>query len=113
MSTGVTRNSISSSVSSVSGRINSLVRIVRQSFGRFRLCYENGLRTNPKLEGRVSVKFVIGRTGDVTSTADGGSDMPDKGVVACVMRAIGNLTFPQPEGGIVTVVLPIVFAPAS
>ena len=99
----------------VNGRLPPEVvsRIVRQSFGRFRLCYENGLRTNPKLEGRVSVKFVIGRTGDVTSTADGGSDMPDKGVVACVMRAIGNLTFPQPEGGIVTVVLPIVFAPAS
>lgn len=99
----------------VNGRLPPEVvsRIVRQSFGRFRLCYENGLRTNPKLEGRVSVKFVIGRTGDVTSTADGGSDMPDKGVVACVMRAVGNLTFPQPEGGIVTVVLPIVFAPAS
>ena len=34
-------------------------RIVRQSFGRFRLCYEDVLKTNPKASGRVTIKFVI------------------------------------------------------
>ena len=40
---------------SVSGRLPPEViqRIVRQNFGRFRLCYENGLRNNPNLQGRV------------------------------------------------------------
>jgi len=99
----------------VNGRLPPEVvqRIVRQNFGRFRLCYENGLRNNPNLQGRVAVKFVIGRSGEVTTAQDGGSDLPDQGVVSCIVRGVGNLSFPQPEGGIVTVVYPIVFSPGE
>jgi hypothetical protein len=99
---------------SVSGRLPPEViqRIVRQNFGRFRLCYENGLRNNPNLQGRVSVRFVIGRDGRV-SNVGGGGDLPDGGVVSCVTRAFYGLSFPQPEGGIVTVAYPIVFTPGS
>ena len=99
----------------VNGRLppETIQRIVRQNFGRFRLCYENGTRANPNLEGRVSTKFVIDRAGAVQLTADGGSDLPDQGVVQCVVRAFGDLSFPQPEGGMVTVVYPIVFTPGQ
>jgi pSer/pThr/pTyr-binding forkhead associated (FHA) protein len=99
----------------VNGRLPAEViqRIVRQNFGRFRLCYENGLRTNPNLSGRVSVKFVIDRSGSVSTASDGGSEIPDQGVVSCVVRGFGNLSFPQPEGGIVTVVYPIIFNPGE
>jgi hypothetical protein len=40
---------------SVSGRLPPEViqRIVRQNYGRLRLCYEAGLRSNPSLQGRV------------------------------------------------------------
>ena len=97
----------------VNGRLPPEViqRIVRQNFGRFRLCYEAGLRTNPTLSGRVSVKFVIDRSGAVSTAQDGGSELPDQGVISCVVRGFGNLSFPQPEGGIVTVVYPIIFKP--
>jgi hypothetical protein len=88
-----------------------ITRIVRQNFGRFRLCYESGLRGNPSLAGGVSTKFVIDRSGAVVSAADHGSDLPSAAVVSCVARGFGNLSFPQPEAGIVTVVYPIVFAP--
>ncbi len=100
---------------SVNGRLPPEViqRIVRQNFGRFRLCYENGLKNNPNLQGRVTVKFVIDRSGAVGMTADGGSDLPDQGVVQCVVRGFGNLSFPQPEGGMVTVVYPIMFNPGD
>jgi hypothetical protein len=100
---------------SVSGRLPPEViqRIVRQNFGRFRLCYENGLRNNPNLQGRVAVRFVIGRDGAVSQVGNGGSDMPDSGVVSCVVRAFYGLSFPQPEGGIVTVVYPIMFSPGG
>ena len=100
---------------SVNGRLPPEViqRIVRQNFGRFRLCYENGLRNNPNLQGRVTVKFVIDRNGAVAMTADGGSDIPDTSVSQCVVRGFGNLSFPQPEGGMVTVVYPIMFNPGD
>ncbi len=100
---------------SVNGRLPPEViqRIVRQNFGRFRVCYESGLRNNPTLQGRVAVRFVIDRNGGVSMTADGGSDLPDPGVRSCVVRAFGSLSFPQPEGGVVTVVYPIVFSPGD
>jgi hypothetical protein len=97
----------------LSGRLPAEViqRIVRQSFGRFRACYEVGLKTNPRLQGRVSTSFVIGRDGAVSSATNAGSDLPDPAVVSCVVRAFYGISFPQPEGGIVTVTYPITFSP--
>ncbi|HEY6463989.1 MAG TPA: AgmX/PglI C-terminal domain-containing protein [Polyangiaceae bacterium] len=97
----------------VAGRLPPEViqRIVRQNFGRFRLCYEQGLRTKPALTGRVTTRFVIGRTGAVVSASDAGSDLPSPTVVSCVVRGFSNLSFPQPEGGSVTVVFPVLFSP--
>ena len=65
------------------------------------------------LSGRVSVKFDIDRSGAVSTAQDGGSELPDQGVISCVVRGFGNLSFPQPEGGIVTVVYPIIFNPGD
>lgn len=97
------------------GRLPSEViqRIVRQNFGRYRFCYEQGLRTNPNLQGRVSVRFVIGRDGSVSQVQNGGSDMPDANVVGCVVRSFYGLSFPSPENGIVTVSYPIMFQPGG
>jgi hypothetical protein len=86
-------------------------RIVRQNFGRFSFCYQNGLKTNPNLEGRVTVKFVIGRDGGVQLAADGGSDIPDQGVKQCVVSGFSSLSFPPPDNGVVTVVYPLMFTP--
>jgi hypothetical protein len=98
---------------SVKGRLPAEVirRIVRQNFGRFRMCYEQGLGRNPNLEGRVAVRFVIGRDGAVSNAGNGGSDIPDSKVVSCVVSAFYGLSFPQPEGGIVSVNYPIMFSP--
>jgi len=97
----------------VSGRLPPEVvqRIVRQNYGRFRMCYENGLNRNPNLTGRVTARFVIGREGSVTNAQNGGSDLPDSAVVSCVVSAFYGLSFPTPENGIVTVSYPIMFSP--
>jgi hypothetical protein len=88
-------------------------RIVHQNFGRFRNCYTSALQTNPSLTGRVAVRFIIGRDGAVANSQDSGSDLPNQGVVSCVVRSFSNLSFPAPESGIVTVVYPIVFQPGE
>lgn len=102
-----------SGATSVSGRLPAGViqRIVRENYGRFRLCYQQGLARNPNLEGRVAARFVIGRDGAVSNVGNGGSDIPDSGVTSCVLRAFYGLSFPSPKDGIVTVVYPIVFSP--
>ncbi len=96
----------------VSGRLppEAVQRVIRSNFGRFRGCYQEGLLRNPTLAGRVTTSFVIGRDGAVSSVGDAGSDLPDRTVNACVRRAFYGLSFPQPEGGIVSVVYPIVFS---
>jgi hypothetical protein len=100
-------------VLTTSGRLPPEViqRVVRQNFGRFRLCYQQGLGRNPNLQGRVSARFVIDRSGAVTNVSNGGSDLPDSAVTSCVLSAFYGLSFPQPENGIVTVVYPIMLAP--
>lgn len=97
----------------VSGRLPPQViqRIVRQNFGRFRMCYEQGLSRNPNLEGRVAVRFVVGRDGAVSNVGNGGSDLPDSQVTSCIMSAFYGLSFPTPEEGIVTVTYPLMFSP--
>ena len=99
----------------VNGRLPPEViqRIVRQNFGRFRLCYESGLQVNPNLQGRVAVRFVIGKDGSTTNVGNGGSDLPDGGVVSCIVRAFHGLSFPQPDGGVVSVVYPIMLSPGG
>lgn len=86
-------------------------RIVRQNDGRYRFCYQQALKSNPSLEGRVTVKFLIARDGSVAFSADGGSDIPDPGVRQCVVSSFTQLSFPAPDSGVVTVVYPIVFSP--
>lgn len=101
----------------VNGRLPPEViqRIVRQNYGRFRLCYENGLKTDPTLQGKVAVKFVIASDGSVsTASEDPSTTLPDKTVVSCVVRGFSGLSFPAPEGGgIVTVVYPVIFSPGE
>jgi len=85
--------------------------VIQQSRSRYRACYERGLARDPALAGRVKVRFVIHRDGSVSDVTDAGSDLPDRNVVACVLRAIGATRFPSSEGDDVTVVYPFVFAP--
>jgi hypothetical protein len=94
------------------GRIPPQVvqRIVRQNFGRFRLCYQQGLAQNPSLEGRIPVRFVIGRDGAVSNVSALGG-FPDSKVQSCVQSAFYGLSFPAPEGGVVKVTYPLMFSP--
>lgn len=126
--------------SKVKGRLPPEViqRIVRDNFAGMRTCYEEGLRRDPTLKGKISTKFVIGLDGTVSSAADvhdaPPSDrpdlpdalrdvdgrrqreeprFPDPEVTACVVARFKALRFPQPQGGIVTVVYPVVFQPGE
>ncbi len=99
----------------VTGRLPTEVvqRILRQNFGRFRRCYEQGLARNPNLTGRIAARFQIGRDGVASNVGSSGGDLPDAEVTSCVLSAFNGLSFPQPEGGLVTVVYPMLFEPPS
>jgi hypothetical protein len=99
----------------VNGRLPPEViqHLVRSNFGAFRACYENGMRAVPNLQGRVAVQFVIDRAGAVNEAHAVCTSLPDPKVVRCIVNAFGTLSFPAPEGGLVTVVYPIQFSPGD
>jgi hypothetical protein len=78
--------------------IDVIRRIVRQNYGRYRACYENGLKRDSELQGKVGVGFVIERDGGTSNLRDGGSTLPDVAVIRCIMNAVGGLAFPKPQG---------------
>ena len=87
-------------------------RIIRMSADRLRSCYEEGRRKNPSLMGRVETAFVIDVSGNIVSSKDWArTDLQDRGVVACVTRELGRLSFPPPEGAAVTVISLLSFSP--
>ncbi len=96
----------------VSGRLpaETIQRVVRQNFGRFRGCWSADQLAQKSTGGRVSVAFTIGLDGAVSSVAlvESSYDLP-AGVRSCVARQFGGLSFPAPEGGVVRVTYPIVF----
>jgi hypothetical protein len=86
-------------------------RIVRQNFGRFRLCYENGLRASPGLTGGITVQFTIDPSGAVQRLHKQKDELANAAVSDCVMIAFSGISFPPPDGGPVSVVYPILFTP--
>lgn len=85
-------------------------RVIRDHHDELRACYDLGLKANPQLAGRLVTRFVIQRDGTVTQAGDGGSTLPDETARQCMFGVFRSLRFPPPEGGIVTVVYPIVFS---
>lgn len=98
----------------VNGRLPPEVvqRVMRQNFGRFRLCYENGLRTAPKLEGKVTLAFTIRRDGKVEG-ATATTDLTDKAVSTCMARAVESISFPSPDGGVAKVTFELLLTPPA
>ena len=77
------------------------------------LCLVSGVATLPRdrAETGAEGRQVIGRDGAVSNVSNGDSDLPDSNVVGCVVKACYGLSFPKPEGGIVTVSYPIMLQP--
>jgi hypothetical protein len=88
-------------------------RVVRTNFGKFRLCYEAGLRNCPNLSGRVTVNFTIQPSGTVSRADSKGSDIPDAAVAKCVAARFKELVFPSFEGPPIKVTYPVVFTPGG
>jgi hypothetical protein len=92
-------------------------RIVRQNFGRFRMCYERDLAKTPTLAGRLTVRFVIQLDGSVKPAVVASREWNPAASHAtfeqCVTNAFVGLSFPQPEGRGVTVLYPLTFEPPT
>lgn len=94
---------------------DTIQSVVRASFGKFRICYENGLRDCPNLNGRVRVDFVIQPDGTVSRAIlnEKDTDVPDSAVGKCVATKFRELRFPGFDGPPMRVSYPVMFSPGG
>ncbi len=87
---------------------------VKKRLSAIKICYENQLRKNPTLQGKVTVEFTIEQSGTVSKASATGNTTNDAAVAACVVDTVKRFRFnPGPTGGSVTFSYPFVFAPQN
>lgn len=104
--------SIDASSAIVTGSLDKeLIRKVIQSHrSQIRYCYEQELVRNPKLAGKIAVKFVITANGTVSSASTAQTTMNNATVEGCLASRVKSWEFPKPKGGgVVVVTYPFVF----
>lgn len=103
---------IASSDPTVVGSLDKeLIRqVIRRNRNQVKYCYELQLQRNPKLAGKVSIKFVITADGTVASSQVASSTVNNAELETCVAGRVRAWEFPKPKGGgVVVVTYPFVF----
>ncbi len=77
----------------------SVRQIVKKSITKFKDCYDDGVKKNPSLEGKVVVEWVIAADGYVSAASIKLSTLNDDVVQKCVVDKIMVMKFPSPPVG--------------
>ena len=89
---------------------------VRASIGEVKDCYEQWLKLQPALGGRLAVKFTIdtddGVEGRVTAISVGDAGIGHTAMEGCVLNVFQDLRFEAPLSGPLDVTYPLVFSSA-
>lgn len=80
----------------------SVRRHLKRNVARVTRCYESERIARPTLGGKVTARFVIDRSGRVTSATAKGVDAA---VSSCIAEVIRGLEFPEPTRGNTRVVI--------
>jgi outer membrane biosynthesis protein TonB len=78
-------------------RGNELVRrMIRRCAPQVRACYDAELIDNPGLDGRINVRFTVGREGRVTTAAVGASTLRNPTLETCLVDVVKLCRFANP-----------------
>jgi TonB family protein len=91
---------------------SDVAKVVNRRLGAIKGCYEQALKRNPTLAGKVTIRFTISGSGKVT-TARAVLNELTPAVGNCMVAAFKRFRFPPPEGGTVTFEYPFMFTPAG
>ncbi|MEM7137327.1 MAG: AgmX/PglI C-terminal domain-containing protein [Myxococcota bacterium] len=85
---------------------------IKRDLPKINRCYESALRSEPELEGKVSVRFAVARAGTVNGVHVVENTTGSPAVERCVARVVGTFRFPsRRKGQSVRFTFPFVFAP--
>jgi len=90
-----------------------LAAFVRARMGLIKACYENALKRNPALKGKLSIRFTILETGGLSEIAPAINSLGAPDVAACIIGTMRTWRTPFRPSGPVTVEYPFLFAPVN
>jgi hypothetical protein len=86
---------------------DQIAAVVNRNMGQIRFCYEQGLQSEPSLNGRVAIDFTISGSGQVSTAQVANTTLNSKMVEECIVMRLKTWKFPLPQGGVnVKVVYP-------
>lgn len=85
----------------VSGGLSEgeVTQVLKAHENAIRHCYEQLLQRNPKANGHITAKFVIGAQGRVISVSKSTDTVGSPTLVDCIFSKIRQMSFPKPRGG--------------
>lgn len=87
---------------------------IAKYLSQVRACYEEQLQGNPGLAGQVTMNFVIGGAGQVTTAQVGRTTLGNAATEGCIAARMKTWMFPKPVGGVnVKVNYPFLLRPAG
>jgi hypothetical protein len=99
---------VSTGTATVMGSIDKeLIRkVIQEHAAQIRFCYEQQLAINPRLQGKVAIKWVINADGTASSPQidPSATTLDDPKVHECMMSRITSWQFPKPKGGGIAVI---------
>ncbi|MBM4321636.1 MAG: AgmX/PglI C-terminal domain-containing protein [Deltaproteobacteria bacterium] len=87
-----------------------ILRIIRAELQAIRICYENSLWNDPSLQGRVTVRFIIGNNGQVKEANLASLTIRDEAMLRCIENRFRAMKYPSFVGEEVKVNYSIVFS---
>lgn len=79
---------------------DQIIAVINRNKGQIIYCYEKGLQAQPSIGGRVSVDFVIGPSGRITTAKVAQSSLGSKMVENCMLARMKTWQFPRPVGNV-------------
>lgn len=74
--------------------------VINKNIGQIRFCYEQGLQSEPSLNGRVAVAFTINGNGQVSAASVANTTLNARIVEDCIVLRLRGWKFPLPDGGV-------------
>src|SRR6185436_17004847 len=75
----------------------AVARVIRQGLAAIRGCYERALKRNPRLAGKLVLRFTVTGAGTVSAVALDDDTLGDAEVAACLRALFLRWRFPPPN----------------
>ncbi|MCB9653455.1 MAG: AgmX/PglI C-terminal domain-containing protein [Deltaproteobacteria bacterium] len=87
--------------------------VMKRQLKALRSCYENALKRDKSLSGKIVIEFEILESGKTSNVKVRDVSLKSGDVADCIARRAKFWRFPKPDGGSVLVAYPVVFTPSS